>query len=68
MSGTDPTATLRALVEHGILTTAPASDGSAYQEYVLTPRGEALFSIIVTWPLARRGSPGMTASTVALSL
>src|SRR5262249_28165416 len=27
-----------------------------------------LFSIIVTWPLARRGSPGMIASIVALSL
>jgi DNA-binding HxlR family transcriptional regulator len=29
---------LRSLVDHGILKTAPASDGSAYQEYVLTPR------------------------------
>ena len=32
-------ARLRALVDHGILTTAPASDGSPYEEYVLTPKG-----------------------------
>jgi len=41
------TVRLRALVEHGILTTAPASDGSAYQEYVLTPKGRGLFPIMV---------------------
>ena len=40
-------ARLRALVEHGILETAPASDGTAYQEYVLTPRGENLFPVVV---------------------
>ncbi len=33
------TARLRTLVDRGILKTAPASDGSAYQEYVLTPKG-----------------------------
>ncbi|HVX74965.1 MAG TPA: helix-turn-helix domain-containing protein [Bradyrhizobium sp.] len=38
---------LRALVEDGILATAPASDGSAYQEYVLTPKGRGLFPILV---------------------
>ena len=38
---------LRALVEHGILKTAPASDGSAYQEYVLTPKGRGIFPILV---------------------
>jgi DNA-binding HxlR family transcriptional regulator len=38
---------LRALVGHGILTTEPAADGSAYQEYVLTPKGRALFPILV---------------------
>lgn len=38
---------LRALVEHGILATAPASDGSAYQEYVLTPKGRGTFPILV---------------------
>ncbi|MAM76302.1 helix-turn-helix domain-containing protein [uncultured Tistrella sp.] len=38
---------LHALVEAGILTLAPASDGSAYKEYVLTPQGRALFPVIV---------------------
>jgi DNA-binding HxlR family transcriptional regulator len=38
---------LRSMVEHGILATAPASDGSAYQEYVLTPKGRGLFPILV---------------------
>ena len=41
------TVRLRALVERGILATAPASDGSAYQEYVLTPKGRGLFPILV---------------------
>src|ERR1700743_3043715 len=41
------TVRLRALVEDGILETAPASDGSAYQEYVLTPKGRGLFPILV---------------------
>jgi DNA-binding HxlR family transcriptional regulator len=38
---------LRTLVERGILKTAPASDGSAYQEYVLTPKGHGVFPILV---------------------
>ncbi|WP_020204962.1 helix-turn-helix domain-containing protein [Cupriavidus sp. WS] len=38
---------LRTLLAHGILEQAPASDGSAYQEYVLTPRGRALFPVVV---------------------
>ncbi|WP_298273202.1 helix-turn-helix domain-containing protein [uncultured Bradyrhizobium sp.] len=38
---------LRTLVEHGILKTVPASDGSAYQEYVLTPKGHGIFPILV---------------------
>ena len=41
------TVRLRALVERGILRTAPASDGSAYQEYVLTPKGRGLFPVLV---------------------
>jgi DNA-binding HxlR family transcriptional regulator len=41
------TVRLRALVEDGILKTAPASDGSAYQEYVLTPKGRGIFPILV---------------------
>lgn len=39
---------LRTLVAHGILEVAPASDGSAYQEYVLTDKGRALFPVIVS--------------------
>jgi DNA-binding HxlR family transcriptional regulator len=38
---------LRNLVEHGILEHVPASDGSAYSEYVLTPKGAALFPVLV---------------------
>jgi DNA-binding HxlR family transcriptional regulator len=41
------TVRLRALIDHGILTTAPASDGSTYQEYVLTAKGRGLFPILV---------------------
>lgn len=40
-------ARLRSMVDHGILETAPASDGSAYHEYVLTPKGRGLFPILV---------------------
>ena len=39
-------ARLRNLVELGILEIAPASDGSAYQEYVLTEKGRGLFVVI----------------------
>lgn len=35
------------LVDAGIFATQAASDGSAYQEYVLTPKGESLFPVIV---------------------
>ncbi|WP_321912253.1 helix-turn-helix domain-containing protein [Paraburkholderia sp. J11-2] len=38
---------LSQLVEAGILETRPASDGTAYQEYVLTKKGESLFPVIV---------------------
>ena len=41
------TTRLRTLVERGILETVPASDGSAYQEYVLTPKGRGVFPILV---------------------
>jgi DNA-binding HxlR family transcriptional regulator len=41
------TARLRTLVAGGVLASAPASDGSAYREYVLTPKGRALFPVIV---------------------
>jgi len=38
---------LRTLVDRGILATAPASDGSAYQEYRLTEKGRGAFPILV---------------------
>lgn len=38
---------LRGLVEAGIFAVQPASDGTSYQEYVLTPKGEQLFPVVV---------------------
>lgn len=38
---------LKGLVERGILRMEPASDGSAYKEYVLTEKGRALQTVIV---------------------
>lgn len=35
------------LVEQGILAVQPASDGTSYQEYVLTAKGEHLFPVVV---------------------
>ena len=40
-------ARLKNLVEHEILECVPASDGSAYQEYVLTRKGRDLFPVLV---------------------
>ena len=39
---------LRNLVEAGLLRVEPASDGSSYQEYVLTDKGEDLFDLIIS--------------------
>jgi len=41
------TARLRMLVDHGILELVPASDGTAYREYILTAKGRGLFPVIV---------------------
>jgi DNA-binding HxlR family transcriptional regulator len=38
---------LRDLVMRGVLQTAPASDGTAYREYMLTENGRKLFLVIV---------------------
>ena len=38
---------LRKLVDAGILQMQDASDGTAYQEYVLTAKGESLFPVVV---------------------
>jgi DNA-binding HxlR family transcriptional regulator len=55
------TVRLRTLVDEGILKTAPASDGSAYQEYVLTPKGRGIFPVLVAlrqWSEEFSFSPG----------
>lgn len=41
------TARLRGLVAAGILDAVPASDGSAYRDYVLTQKGRDLFTVLV---------------------
>ncbi|MDM3884356.1 helix-turn-helix domain-containing protein [Pseudomonas sp. BCRC 81390] len=38
---------LKSLVESGLLTLQPASDGSAYKEYVLTEKGRSVFPVVV---------------------
>lgn len=38
---------LRRLVEAGILAVQPTAKGGAYQEYVLTERGQRLFPVVV---------------------
>ncbi|MCS3802826.1 DNA-binding HxlR family transcriptional regulator [Chromobacterium alkanivorans] len=38
---------LRKLVDAEVLATQAASDGSAYQEYVLTAKGESLFAVVL---------------------
>ncbi|SQF98969.1 HxlR family transcriptional regulator [Paucimonas lemoignei] len=39
---------LKTLVEVGVLHIVPASDGSAYKEYVLTEKGREIFPIVVS--------------------
>ena len=41
------TSRLKLLVDEGILHLQPASDGSAWQEYVLTEKGRALQTVLV---------------------
>lgn len=54
------------LVDAGVLQTQPASDGSAYLEYVLTAQGKSLFPVIVAlrqWAenhLFEKGEPHST--------
>jgi DNA-binding HxlR family transcriptional regulator len=38
---------LKTMVAQGIMEVTPASDGSAYQEYVLTKKGQALQPVLV---------------------
>jgi DNA-binding HxlR family transcriptional regulator len=39
---------LKMLVDEGILEIVPASDGTAYQEYRLTKKGQEFFPVVVT--------------------
>ena len=60
-------ARLRTLVAHGILETMPASDGSAYREYVLTDKGRGLFNVVVSlrqWGEAYFFRPGESRSVL----
>jgi DNA-binding HxlR family transcriptional regulator len=41
------TVRLRTLVDRGIMTTEPASDGSPYRDYVMTSKGRGLFPVLV---------------------
>jgi DNA-binding HxlR family transcriptional regulator len=54
-------ARLKSLVAQGIMELVPASDGSAYQEYVPTRKGEALLPVLVAlgqWGGAHLFEPG----------
>lgn len=58
---------LRRLVEAGLLLQQPASDGSAYQQYVLTPAGCELFPVLVAlrqWGERHRFAPDEVHSTL----
>ncbi len=58
---------LRDLVERGILETAPASDGSAYLEYVLTEKGKGLHLVVAAlrqWGEAELYRPGEARSNL----
>lgn len=58
------TTRLRGLVAEGILETAPASDGSAYQEYLLTQKGRDLVPVLIAlgqWSSDHVFKPGETA-------
>jgi DNA-binding HxlR family transcriptional regulator len=54
------TTRLKLLVDEGILQMQPASDGSAWQEYVLTEKGRALQTVLVA--LSQWGNEHLYAS------
>lgn len=61
------TVRLRALVTQGILEIKPASDGSAYQDYVPTSKARALFPVLVAlrqWGEEHAFKPGETCSSL----
>lgn len=58
---------LKALVEVGVFEICPASDGSAYKEYVLTDKGRAVFPVVVgmrQWAERFEFSPGEARSAL----
>lgn len=58
---------LSALVEAGIMRTEPASDGTSYQEYVLTDKGLELFDLILAlrqWGERHAFEPGQEYRTL----
>ncbi|MEH6350636.1 winged helix-turn-helix transcriptional regulator [Pseudomonas sp. 3JA] len=58
---------LKALVEAGVLDIRPASDGSAYKEYVLTDKGREIFPVVVSlrqWGERFLFEPGETRSVL----
>jgi DNA-binding HxlR family transcriptional regulator len=60
-------ARLKGLVERDILRLEPASDGSAYKEYVLTEKGRALQTVIVAlsqWGGEHTFEPGESGSVM----
>ncbi len=57
------TTRLRGLVDYGVMEMVPASDGSAYQEYVLTEKGLDLFPVVIAlwqWGEKHFFEPGET--------
>lgn len=60
-------ARLHHLVSLGVLETVPASDGSAYREYILTEKGRNLFPVLVglrQWGEGHCFAPGERHSTL----
>ncbi|SDB16676.1 transcriptional regulator, HxlR family [Pseudomonas sp. NFACC23-1] len=58
---------LKALVEAGVFDIRPASDGSAYKEYVLTDKGREIFPVVVSlrqWGERFLFEPGETRSVL----
>ncbi|SCX99834.1 helix-turn-helix domain-containing protein [Pseudomonas sp. NFACC37-1] len=58
---------LKALVEAGVFDIRPASDGSAYKEYVLTEKGREIFPVVVSlrqWGERFLFEPGETRSVL----
>lgn len=56
---------LRTLVDQGILERAPASDGSVYHEYVLTPKGLGISPVLLAlreWSEEFSGPPDQIAT------